>query len=236
MFQRFPFLTIRAGLTAIAMLCASLSLTGCISTSKNVPSAGPNFTAPDSERINLSEAGRIGTFDLLHVDVFELESMARDVQVDATGNITLPLAGTVAAAGKTAPELAADIRTKLLTYIRRPNVSVTIKQTVPQSVTVDGSIARPGMYPMQGRITLQQAIALGGGLNEFADPKRVVVFRTINGERNAAAFDLNAIRGGAVDDPVVYGNDVIVVDGSNLRRAYRDLIQTIPVLALFARF
>jgi polysaccharide export outer membrane protein len=60
-----------------------------------------------------------------------------------------------------------------------------------------------------------------------------VVFRYIGGKRQAAAFDLGTIRKGQEPDPVIYGNDTIVVDGSGLTRAYRDLLQAIPLFYIF---
>ena len=74
---------------------------------------------------------------------------------------------------------------------------------------------------------------MGGGLAEFANPKTVVVFRQVDGKRMAAAFDLTTIRKGEDPDPQVYRGDIIVVDGSNTKRAWRDVIQSVPLLGLF---
>jgi polysaccharide export outer membrane protein len=79
-----------------------------------------------------------------------------------------------------------------------------------------------------------RAVALARGTSEDANPGRVVVFRTINGQRMAAAFDLRAIRRAEAEDPAIYGNDIVVVDGSRARSIWRDVLGAIPILGVFA--
>jgi polysaccharide biosynthesis/export protein len=83
---------------------------------------------------------------------------------------------------------------------------------------------------------LMRAVALAQGTSEDANPSRVYVFRTISGQRMAAAFDLRAIRRAEAEDPPIYGNDIVVVDGNRARSLFRDVIQTLPVLSLFRPF
>jgi polysaccharide export outer membrane protein len=66
----------------------------------------------------------------------------------------------------------------------------------------------------------------------------VVVFRTIDGQRQAAGFDLLAIRRAQVEDPVIYPNDIVVVDGRDVRvrSALQQILNTIPILAIFRPF
>ena len=59
------------------------------------------------------------------------------------------------------------------------------------------------------------------------------VFRTIQGKRQAAAFDLVSIRRGEAQDPPVYPGDIIVVDGSSVKSMYKHILQSIPLLAIF---
>ena len=99
-------------------------------------------------------------------------------------------------------------------------------------VTVDGAVNSPGLFPVRGRLSLLQAVALAGGTSSSSNPKNVILFRYIEGERRAASFNLVAIRRGEADDPIIYGNDIVVVDGSDLRENYRDLIRSAPLLTL----
>lgn len=175
----------------------------------------------------------IGPFDKLSVDVFGIDELSRpEVQVDANGTISLPLAGTVNAAGKSPPELAREIERGLrANFVRNPQVSVNLKETVSQVVTVDGQVAKPGLYPVIGKMTLMRAVATAGGTGEFARLEDVIVFRSVNQQRYAGIYNLKAIRLGNYDDPEVFANDVIVVGDSVSRRRFKDLIQLAPLLS-----
>jgi polysaccharide export outer membrane protein len=81
-----------------------------------------------------------------------------------------------------------------------------------------------------------QAIALAGGVTEDSNPRRIAVFRTIGGQRQAAAFDLVSIRRGQVSDPKIYPGDIIVVDGNSVKAAYRQIVQSFPILSIFRPF
>ena len=80
------------------------------------------------------------------------------------------------------------------------------------------------------------AIAQAGGPTSGANTRKVAVFRQVNGERFAAAFNLDAIRSGDADDPEIYGNDIIVVDGSEASETYGEVLRSIPLIALFMAF
>jgi polysaccharide biosynthesis/export protein len=155
-----------------------------------------------------------------------------EVQVDANGTISLPLAGTINASGKSPPELAREIERGLrANFVRNPQVSVNLKETVSQVVTVDGQVAKPGLYPVIGKMTLMRAVATAGGTGEFARLEDVIVFRTVKQARYAGVYNLKAIRLGNYDDPEVFANDVIVVGDSAARRRFKDLIQLAPLLS-----
>jgi polysaccharide export outer membrane protein len=79
-------------------------------------------------------------------------------------------------------------------------------------------------------MTLMRAIATAKGLDEFANQSDVVVFRTVEGQKLAALYNLKAIRRGAYEDPEIFANDVVVVGDSSARRLFRDIIQASPLL------
>ena len=91
----------------------------------------------------------------------------------------------------------------------------------------------PGIYPLTGTTTLLQAVALAGGLDPLAQRDGVVIFRQIEGKKMAAVFDLTRITDGTVDDPQIYGEDIIVVARSGTRSSLQELIKTAPLLTLF---
>jgi polysaccharide export outer membrane protein len=93
-----------------------------------------------------------------------------------------------------------------------------------------------GSYPVSGPLSLLQAIALSGGASENANLRRVAVFRTIGGQRQAAAFDLQQIRRGQAADPPIYAGDIVVVDGSGVKEAQKRILSNIPILSIFRPF
>lgn len=225
----------RIGVVLLGVLGAFLLLTGCSSTQ-----SGQGFqelSIPDTTAAVSQGDLRIGAMDLVQVEVFDVESLNGTYQVDFTGKMKLPLVGEVGAIGKTPSELSYELEQLYgQQYLQDPSVNVSIVESVGRRITLDGAVNSPGLYPITGSISLLQAVALGGGPSPDANPKKVVVFRQIDGERHAAAFNLNAIRNGTSQDPEIFGNDIVVVDGSDINAAYQTTIRSIPLVALFLAF
>lgn len=189
---------------------------------------------PEPTRIDLLSSNRpylIGPFDKLKIDVFGIEDLSREVQIDASGRLSFPLIGVVEAAGLTPGELSDELERLLQgRYVRDPQVTVNLEETVSQVITVDGQVSEPGLYPVIGRMTLMRAVATAGGTSEFAKLNDVVIFRSVDGKQLAGLYNLKSIRKGAYSDPEVFANDVIVVGDSQARRLFRDLIQASPLI------
>lgn len=224
---------------AIAGLVATgLALGGCSSRGGPVPYNVQNFGAPDLPQANdFNQTYRIGPADVLSVVVYRVPNLSGDLEVDGMGNIQMPLLGPVAVQGKSNTEVAADLAEKLGSkYLQSPQVQVVVKSSPRQRITVDGAVESPGVFPIAGNTSLLQAIALAKGTSDDANVRRVVVFRTVNGQRMGAAFDLVDIRRGVNPDPVIYGSDIIVVDGNKWRGRFKDIISTLPLFAVFRPF
>jgi polysaccharide export outer membrane protein len=178
---------------------------------------------------------RIGPTDVLSVTVFQVEDLSlEEVRVDASGVLQMPLIGEVRAAGLTPVELAAEIERRLgARYLREPRVSVSVGEAASQKITVDGAVTKPGVYKMQGRTTLLQAVAMAEGPTRIADLRSVAVFRTVPEGQMVAVFDIQAIRAGTALDPVMSGDDIVVVDTSRLSARMQDIIQALPAVASF---
>jgi polysaccharide export outer membrane protein len=224
----------------LAVMAATL-LSGCAgrqppiqSTANLTVVAGTNQLPPPS-REDLTASDRpslIGPLDTITVDVFNIPDLSRELQVDASGRISMPLAGTIDARGKTAAELARAIEASLRgRYVRNPEVTVNIKSSVSQVVTLDGQVVEPGLYPVTNQMTLMRAIASAKGLSEFAKQDDVVILRQVGNKRMAGLYNIAAIRQGMYSDPPIYANDVIVVGDSPSRRLFRDVISLSPLLA-----
>jgi polysaccharide export outer membrane protein len=170
----------------------------------------------------------------LGVTVFGERDLSTDqAQVDAAGNLALPLIGPMVAAGKTSPALAAEIRQRLSKYIVDPQVSILVLASVSQRVIVQGSVNQAGVYPIQGRTTLLEMLAMARGTSNVSDERRVAVFRTVDDQRMGAMFDVAAINRGEMPDPELLNGDVVVVGHSARRGAWRDFLTAAPALGLF---
>ena len=158
-------------------------------------------------------AYKIGPQDVLDISVFKVPELSRSVQVADSGSVNLPLVGEVAAAGRTAQEIERDLATKLgAKYLQSPQVTVYIKEYNSQRVTIDGAVKKPGVYPVKGKSSLLQVVAMAEGLNTDTASNEVVIFRQANGKRSAARFDVSAIRAGSADDPPVQAGDLIIAE------------------------
>jgi len=222
----------------VVLLLAPALLTACASETVGANAqVGGYFAPPDPTKLappNQQASYRVGPMDVLDVTVFQVADLTRTVQVDAAGQITLPLVGTMNAAGMTVAELQTDIAVRLKEkYLQSPEVTIYVKEFASQKVTIDGSITQPGVYPISGRTTLLQVLAMAKGPDRLANESRVVVFRMINSQRMGAVFDLKAIRAGTADDPEVYGNDVVVVERSGMKSLFRDASGALPILGIF---
>lgn len=193
------------------------------------------LSLPAPGRADLTASDRpalIGPLDTIQVDVFNVPDLSREIQVDASGRISMPLIGTIDARGKTAAELAANVEMALRgRYMRNPEVTVNLKSSVSQVVTIDGQVIEPGLYPVTNQMTLMRAIASAKGLSEFARQDDVVILRTVSGHKMAGLYNVTAIRNGSYDDPAIYANDVVIVGDSPARRRFRDLVSLAPLIA-----
>ena len=224
----------------LVLLMVAAALSGCggrkpLESTARLTVVKDSATLPAPGRADLTADDRpslVGPLDTVQVDVFNVPDLSREVQVDASGRISMPLAGTIDARGKTAAELAIAIEASLRgRYVRNPEVTVNIKNSVSQVVTIDGQVVEPGLYPVTNQMTLMRAVASAKGLAEFAREDDVVILRTVNGRKMAGLYNMTAIRRGAYDDPAVYANDVIVVGDSPQRRLFRDFVSLAPLLA-----
>ncbi len=226
----FKFLAL-AALVALLAACASGAPRNAV--------AGQLLPAPDTTSASGAYEGgtdyRIGAQDLLEVSVFGVDELTQEVRVNSNGQISLPLIGGVMAGGKTIPDLEDAIAEKLAEgYLQDPQVSVFVKEFTSQRVTLGGAVEKPGIYPITGKTTLLQAVAMAEGVTDLADPSAVVLFRTVDGKRMAAVYDLGEITGGRMEDPMIYGDDIVVIEQSGSKTAFRRIIESIPILGVFS--
>ena len=225
----------RSRIFALVAAAAALFVGACADSTGGPIPYNIALGNPDAPTVApLGSDYRIAPMDTLSVKVFKSQDLTGDYQVDLTGHISLPLVGEVDAANLTTAQLDQRLTEKLgEKYFQNPDVSVGIKSSSRRSVTVDGAVKQAGTFPVGGPTSLMQAVALAGGTTEDANARRVAVFRSIGGQRQAAAFDLAAIRHGQSPDPQIYPGDIVVVDGSSVKTGFKKVLQTIPLLAIF---
>lgn len=230
---------VRAWQSGGLVVIAAGALAGCTDTrGGEISYDSSRFGVPDAPKPLLSGVNyRIAPLDTLAIKVFRFEDLSGDYDVDLTGSITMPLIGAVPAIDKTPQQLSGELAARLgEKYLQNPNVSVAVKASTARAVTIDGAVGQPGNFPVAGPTTLVQAIAMARGLTEDANSRRVAIFRQIGGKRMAAAFDLKAIRQGKAEDPPVYSGDIVIVDGSSIKGAYKKVLSSLPLLAIFGPF
>lgn len=227
-------------LTSLLAACASGGGGGAHAVPQGGFGAATDVRTPTgslTQRIGNPADYKIGPQDLLEISVFQVAELSKTVRVNTSGEISLPLVGSIHAGGLTVQDVEAAIARKLTeSYLQNPQVSVFVKEFSSQRVTLEGSIAKPGIYPLTGETTLLQTVAMGGGLNDMADPGGILVFRMIEGRKKVARFDLKQIRQGNAEDPVIRSDDIIVVSESGTKSMFSRLLKSMPVLGLFTFF
>jgi polysaccharide export outer membrane protein len=220
------------------VVSAGLSACAAGQPPSNLPSGSAAYSLMPAASAN-SDASvadyRIGALDTLDVSVFqEPDISAKALQVNAAGQIALPLVGTVEAKGKTPAELSTELQQLLgARYLRNPQVTVTVAASVSQKVSVQGEVTEPGVFPLTGPTTLLDVLSMAKGETDVAALNQVVVFRTIKGERMGAVFDVPSIRRGQAADPVIQGSDLVVVGYSSAKRFWKNIISAAPVFSVF---
>ena len=214
-------------------------VSGCASVNSTLPSGDAAYQVlppPAADSAGRADY-KIGPLDVLTVNVFQEPDLSfKELQVDASGNVLFPLIGDVRAAGKSARELSQEMGERLSGYLVNPQVSVVVASSVSQQVTVEGNVTQPGIYDIAGPTTLLRALAQAKSPTRVARLDQVVIFRTVNGQRLGAVFDVRKIRVGAAPDPELRGGDVVVVGFSAVKGAFRDFLTTAPFFSVFRPF
>ncbi|HBK46220.1 MAG TPA: polysaccharide biosynthesis protein GumB [Xanthomonadaceae bacterium] len=206
-------------------------------------SAGPRMAKelPQPDPLMLSTVQpeyRLYPGDLLLVKVFQVDDLERQVRVDNDGHITLPLIGEVEASGVGVAELEKQVAERYRSgYLQDPQVSIFVQEANGRRVTVSGAVDEPGIYPVTGaNLTLQQALAQAKGVSNVASRRNVVVFRTVQGQKMVARFDLTDIEKGQAPDPEIYGGDIVVVYRSDARLLLRTVLELTPFVMVWRAY
>lgn len=190
-----------------------------------VKSQGKLASAP----VVMNEEYIIGAHDLLEISIFQSPDLSRTVRVNSRGEINLPLIGVVQAGGLSGYALEKTIADKYgEKYLQNPQVGVFIKEYTSQKITVEGNVKKAGVFPITGRTTLLQVIAMASGFDAVADVEKIRIYRVNpDGTKETHTYNLTDIREGRVDDPQVQGNDIVVVGESSGKAMVKGLTDTL---------
>ncbi len=162
----------------------------------------------------------LGVGDQIAITVFGQPDLSAEVTVGESGSIMVPLIGTLNVLNMSAAQLETMVAKRLKDggYLQNPGVSVQIRQLRSQLVSVIGEVQRPGRYPIQGKMTVLEALATAGGLTQRAD-KSILVLRksptTVSGDSVREEISIQLDTAGAqfrgrLDAPLV-NDDVVYV-------------------------
>lgn len=190
----------------------------------------PETAGSVSSAITLrGRAIEIAPSDELEITVFQAEELSGLRKVNSRGEIRMPLVGKLHVAGLTVTE-AEELLTELLAadYLVDPEVNIDVAAYASQEVTILGSVEEPGVYELTGPTTLLQVMAMAGGVDDLADTREVIIFRG-NPEGGVVGYLVNfeAVFEGELQDPLIAGNDRVVVPESGGKGLYSDITRTL---------
>jgi polysaccharide export outer membrane protein len=154
-------------------LLAAICLSGCTGST----ALGPVAEADQTATIPAATASpRLQAGERIRVTVYGEASLSGDYQVDPSGFVSLPLAGTVKAEGLTQSELERELTKKFRSeYLRNPKVTVSVVEFRPFYIM--GEIQKPGAYPYSSGLNILRAIAIAGGTTYRASKSTVEIQR-----------------------------------------------------------
>ena len=177
-------------LTSLVFVCACLGA----SVASQVPA--PPASAAQSQQADVPVDYVVGAGDVLGVVFWREADLSGDVTVRPDGRITIPVIGELPAAGLKPDALQQQIASAAAKYITDPNVVVVVRTINSRKIFVTGRVTTPGAHPLVGPLTVLQAIALSGGLNEYADAKNITVLRNHNGKSQTFRFNYKDVAKG----------------------------------------
>ena len=150
------------------------AMVAALATVSPALAAGPENGASNAAATDY----HLGLGDKLRIEVYKDAQLSQSVQIRPDGKITLPLLGDLDANGRTPLELRDLITQQLKDYMTNPVVTVIVVETKAPVAYVMGEVYRPGAVTLgDEQLTVLQALALAGGLKDFADTKNIHILR-----------------------------------------------------------
>ena len=167
--------------------------------------------APPSTGSQSDPSYRLGAEDQLRISVWDNKELTLDLVVRPDGKISMPLLQDVPAEGLTAGQLATNIEESLSAYILNPQVTVIVLQVNSPKYYIIGYVARPGTFPLRGDTSVLQALALAGGMTQFASPRSIKLIRGNQGRQEVRKVNYYDLIESGEGNYLLKSGDTIVV-------------------------
>jgi polysaccharide export outer membrane protein len=167
----------------------------------------------------LAPGYRVAVNDELNFRFAYLPEFNTVATVRTDGRVSLPLVGEVIVDGLTVAQLTERVEQLMSAHARRPHVIVNVQGGTSQRVFVGGEVVRPGVQPLQGPLTVMQAVMVAEGLKDGAQPRQVIVLRRgPAGSRSAIPVDLTGAMSGSdlTQDVLLQAYDAVIVPRSGI--------------------
>jgi polysaccharide export outer membrane protein len=176
----------------------------------------PDLPLPSADETGSSPSvsNTLGPGDLVEVRVFQEPDHSGIWRVSPEGTIDYPLCGKVALEGRTSSTAADSLRECLTRYLRRPQVSVLIREYNSKKIFVFGEVQKPGTFPHDGEMTIIQAITLAGGFTKLAAKNSTNVTRIIEGQERKIRVPVEDIGVGREKNFLLQPGDIVFVPES----------------------
>ena len=160
--------------------------------------------------------------------------------VNSSGEITLPLLGSISVQGLRLEELEAQLTEKLATIIQLPYVEITV---INKRVLLFNGKGAGQVIPLKNEgTTLMETLAIGGGVKDFGKSNEIKLFRQENGQRKIYEFDLSEMNQLKNTDVIIKNRDIIVINHNprNVQNTLREIGPWLSILtsglAIFSIF
>ena len=195
------------GLTVMVLVVSTPAFARQNSTATATPTADSAASAPADPTYV------IGAQDVLDISVWKDPELTQTVPVRPDGKISMPLLNDIQAAGLTPDQLKVQITDGLKKFMTDPIVTVIVTQINSQRVYITGEVTHAGAFPLLPGTTILQALSSAGGFTQFANTKRIYMFRMVNGKRVVFPFNYKEVIHGknTNQNVVLEAGDTIVV-------------------------
>ena len=194
----------------------------------NAPDASANPQAVAKVTYRPAISSTISPQDTLDINVFKVPDLSlKAIKVESNGIISMPLVGSVKVAGLSITQAENNITQRLKKYMQDPKVSVVrTDNAISKRVTVEGEVRTPGVFPIKGNLSFLQAIAMAQGITELGNSRTVLFYR--DGAQHNVSLDL--VRTGQISDPILRGDDRIVVLKDPAKVREKKIIDYLPAV------